>query len=148
MGRNDTSTSLYKAGASIVLDAWRTYFIYMERLRDMQRRTDAEFADAAARCAGKLKNADDMAQCAAWQRQAYAEQIGRWNHYMLALIQAVLDGQATTRSTTRDGLEQIQRACATLATHMPIMPPYGPLAGTGPAPSANGKSRSQRASAH
>ncbi|CAM3912576.1 hypothetical protein [Castellaniella denitrificans] len=101
MERNDTSTSLYKAGATIMLDAWRTYFTHMERLRDMQRRADAEFAEAATQCAGKLKNASDMAQCASWQQQAYAEQIGRWNQYMLELVRTVLDGQATAPSANR-----------------------------------------------
>ncbi|MHA3902591.1 hypothetical protein ACTPOE_03220 [Castellaniella sp. WN] len=144
MGQNDTSTSLYKAGATIMLDAWRTYFTHMERLRDVQRRTDAEFADAAARCAGNLKNAGDLAQCASWQQQAYAEQIGRWNQYMLELIQAVLNGQATTQAATRDGLEQIRQAYMALAMHIP----HDSFAGTGSASSANRKSGSQRASVH
>ncbi|CAM5216616.1 hypothetical protein CDEF62S_02762 [Castellaniella defragrans] len=147
MGQNDTSTSLYKAGATIMLDACKTYFTCMERLRDVQRRADAEFSDAATRCAGKLKGADDMTQCSAWQQQAYAEQIGRWHQYMLELIQAVLEGQAVAQAATRSSLDQMQRAYMALATQMPTMPYDHFLAGIDSGSPANRKSNSQRTSA-
>lgn len=148
MGQNDTSTSLYKAGATIMLDACKTYFTCMERLRDVQRRADAEFSEAATRCAGKLKGADDMTQCSAWQQQAYAEQIGRWNQYFLELIQTALEGQAVAQAATRNSLDQMQRAYMTLATHAPAMPYDHLLASLDLSPSANRKSNSQRTSAH
>lgn len=147
MGQNDTSTSLYKAGATIVLEACKTYFTYMEHLRDVQRRTDAEFAEAAMQCAGKLKNADDVVQCSSWQQQAYAEQIGRWNQYVLELIQVVSEGQAMTQASMRNGLDQIQQSYAALVTHLPTMP-YGPLAGANSTHLPPRKPNSQRAGEH
>ncbi|MCZ4330276.1 hypothetical protein [Castellaniella denitrificans] len=147
MEQNDTSASFYKAGAGIMLDACKTYFTCMERIREVQRRTDAEFADATTRHAGKLENVENMAQCSVWQQQAYAEQIGRWNQYVLELIQAVLEGQTVTQTATRNGLDHMQKAYMTLATHLPAMP-YNPLAGVDLATPANRKHNSQRASAH
>jgi hypothetical protein len=147
MGQNDTPTSLYKAGATIMLDACKNYFTYMERLRDVQRRTDSEFAEATARCASKLKGADDMMQCSSWQQQAYAEQIGRWNQYMLELIQIASEGQSVVQVSMRNGMDQIQRAYATLATHLPAMP-YALQAGVDPASLNSRKPNSQRADAH
>lgn len=44
MDQNDTSISVYKAGAVVVLDAFRNYFTCMERLREVQRRTDGDGA--------------------------------------------------------------------------------------------------------
>ncbi|MGX5660445.1 hypothetical protein ACWKWV_12065 [Castellaniella ginsengisoli] len=147
MEQNDTSTPFYKAGAGIMLDACKTYFTCMERVREVQRRTDAEFADAATRFAGKLDNIENMAQCSVWQQQAYAEQIGRWNQYVMELIQAVLEGQTVTQAATRNGLDHIQKAYMTLATHMPAMP-YNLLAGLDLAAPTNRKPNSQRPGAH
>lgn len=147
MGQNDTSTSLYKAGATVMLDACKTYFTSMERLRDMQRRTDAEFADAAADYVSKLKNADDAAQCFSWQQQACAEQIGRWNQYMLELIQLASDGQAKNQASIRNGFEQIQHACTVLITHLPSTP-YAPSPAAADSTHLNArKHNSQRAGA-
>lgn len=148
MEQNEASISMYKAGAAVMLGAWRTYFTYMERLRDVQRRTDAEFAEAAGQCAEKLKNANDMAQCSSWQQQAYAEQIGRWNQYALGLIQIAAEGQSLSQAALRESLDHIQQAYyAAMMTHRPMMP-YAFPAGVDLMPPVNRKPNSQRAGAH
>lgn len=147
MEQNDTSTSLYKAGATIMLNACKSYFTCMEHLRDVQRHTDADLADAAEQCASKLKRAEDMAQCSSWQQQASAEQIARWNQYLLELIQIATEGQAISQTAMRDGLDQIQRFYASFMTHIPPMPYVLPTAAA-PAPVSGRKSNSQRAAAH
>ncbi|MGN6578584.1 MAG: hypothetical protein ACTHJ1_01190 [Bordetella sp.] len=147
MEQNDASISVYKAGAAVMLDAFRTYFTYMERLRDVQRRANAEFAEAIARHAGTLKNANNLTQCSSWQQQAYAEQIGRWNQYALELIQIASEGQALSQVALRDSLAQTQQAYAELATHMPAMP-YAFPTGLGQESAGARKPNSQRTSAH
>lgn len=147
MGQNDTPTSLYKAGATIMLNACKSYFTCMEHLRDVQRRTDADLADAAEQCASKLKHAEDMAQCSSWQQQASAEQIGRWNQYLLELIQIASESQAISQTAMRDGLDQVQRVYASFMMHIPAMPNM-PLTAAEPAPISSRKSNSQRAAAH
>ena len=147
MEQNEASISMYKAGAAVMLGACRTYFTYMERLRDVQRRTDAEFAEAAGQCAEKLKSANDMAQCSFWQQQAYAEQIGRWNQYALELVQIAAEGQGLSQAALRESLDHIQRAYSAMMTHIPMMP-YAFPAGIDLMPPANRKPNSQRAGAH
>lgn len=147
MGQNDASISAYKAGTAVMLDAFRIYFTCMERLREMQRRTNADFAQAIVRHAGMLKNADDLAQCSSWQQQAYAEQIGRWNQYAMELIQVASEGQALSQVALRESLAQAQQAYAALAAQMPSMP-YAFPAGIEAASPPVRKSNSQRANAH
>ena len=147
MEQNDASISVYKAGAAVMLDALRVYFTCMERLREMQRRTNADFAQAIAQHAGMLKNAGDLAQCSSWQQQAYAEQLGRWNQYALELIQIAAEGQALSQSALRESMAQAQHAYAAVAAHTPTMPYVFPTASE-PEPPAVRKPNSQRASAH
>lgn len=148
MDQNDMSISAYKAGATMLLDASRIYFTCMERLREVQRRTSAECAQAAERYAATLKDAGDLAQCASWQQQAYAEQIGRWNQYAMELVQVASEGQALTQVALRESMAQAQKAYGSLVTHMPAMPYAFPMADeTAPTPAPR-KPNSLRAGAH